>query len=212
MTLLHKGINGRNQKFGGFKSGVWATLLEFAYHTIDIRDSLSEVLGGGGLPLLAKAMEVLDTQSLETVGTHIHDVVDLDSSVEQNRTVVKRGVHDQLDGMKNTYDGMDDLLSRTAIDIAQSLPDHVAVKLNVIYFPQLGYHITVPIDPASRQPLYEGDPGDPEGGGLWERMFTTESQVYFKDARMRAMDERLGDLWNLICGEWSILAFARLSS
>jgi DNA mismatch repair protein MSH5 len=75
------------------------------------------------------------------------------------------------------------------------------VKLNVIYFPQLGYHITVPIDPVTRQPLYEGDPNDPAGGGQWERMFTTENQIYFKDARMRAMDERLGDMWNLICGE-----------
>jgi DNA mismatch repair protein MSH5 len=207
MTLLHKGINGRNQKFGGFRSGVWATLLEFAYHTIDIQDTLRKAVGGGGLPPLIKATEVLDVRSLQQVGSKIHDIVDLDSSIEQNRTVVKRGVSEQLDGMKNTYDGMDDLLSRTAADIAQNLPDHIAVKLNVIYFPQLGYHITVPIDPVTRQPLYEGDPDDPAGGGQWERMFTTENQIYFKDARMRAMDERLGDMWNLICGEQTDLYF-----
>ena len=201
MTHLHKGINGGNQKHGGFRSGVWATLLEFAYHTIDIRDTLREVLGGEGLPLLAKAMDVLDTRSLQTVGRSINDIVDRDSSIDQNRTVVKRGVNDQLDDIKNIYDGMDDLLSRTAIDIARTLPEHIAVKLNVIYFPQLGYHITMPIDPDTRQPIYEGDPDDPVVGGRWEPMFTTENQVYLKDARMRAMDERLGDLWNMICGE-----------
>jgi len=201
MTHLHKGINGGNQKFGGFKSGVWATLLEFAYHTIDIRDTLHEVLGGESLPLLAKAMDVLDTHSLQIVGRSINDIVDRESSIDQNRTVIKRGVNDQLDDLKNVYDGMDDLLSRTAIDIARHLPDQIAVKLNVIYFPQLGYHITMPIDPDTGQPVYEGDANDPAGGGRWERMFTTENQVYLKDARMREMDERLGDLWNMICGE-----------
>jgi DNA mismatch repair protein MSH5 len=199
MMHLHKGINGGNQKSDGFRSGVWATLLEFAYNTIDIRDTLREILGGEHLPLLAKAIDVLDTRSLRIVGTSIYDIVDLDSSVGENRTAVKRGINDQLDGIKNTYDGMSDLLSRTAIDIARTVPDHVALKLNVIYFPQLGYHITVPVEPNTGQPLYEGDPNDAAGGGRWERMFTTENQVYLKDARMREMDEKLGDLWNMIC-------------
>lgn len=201
MTHLHKGTNGGNPKLSGFKSGVWATLLEFAYHTIDVRDSLHEVLGGESLPLLVKAVELLDTRSLQTVGKDINDIVDRESSIEQNRTVVKRGINDELDEIKDVYDGMDDLLSRTAIDIARTLPDQIALKLNVIYFPQLGYHITMPIDPNTRQPVYEGDEDEPASGGRWERMFTTENQVYFKDARMRAMDERLGDLWNMICGE-----------
>ncbi|KAF7512474.1 hypothetical protein GJ744_001409 [Endocarpon pusillum] len=199
MIHLHKGINGGNQKSGRFKSGVWATLLEFASHTIDIRDTLREVLGGESLPLLAKSMQVLDTRLLQSVGRNINDIVDRESSIEQNRTVVKHGVNDQLDDLKNIYDGMDDLLSRTAMEIARNLPDHIAMKLNVIYFPQLGYHITMPLDPHTRQPLYEGDPDDPASGSRWERMFTTENQVYLKDDRMRAMDERLGDLWNMIC-------------
>jgi DNA mismatch repair protein MSH5 len=200
MTHLHKGINRGNQRFRGFKSGVWATLLEFTYHTIDVRDTLREVLGVEGLPLVAKSMDVLDARLLQNVGTSIHDTVDLDSSIEQNRTVVKRGVNDQLDDIKNIYDGMGDLLSRTAIDIARNLPDHIAVELNVIYVPQLGYHITLPLDPDTGQPVYEGDPDDAAGGGRWERMFTTEHQACLKDARMRAMDERLGDLWNMISG------------
>lgn len=204
MTHLHKGINGGNQKFGGFKSGVWATLLEFAYHTIDIRDTLREVLGGEALPLLAKAMDILDTRLLQSVGRSVHDVVDLDSSIDQNRTVVKRGVNERLDETKNIYDGMGDLLSRTAANIARTLPEHIANKLNVIYIPQLGYYITMPMDPDTGRPLFEGDPDDIESGGLWEQVFTTENQVYFKDARMREMDERLGDLWNMICGEPSL--------
>lgn len=200
MTHLHKGINGGSQKFRGFKSGVWATLLEFSYHTIDIRDTLRELLGAENLPLVAKAVDVLDTRSLQNVGTSIHDTVDLDSSIDQNRTVVKPGVNEQLDETKTIYDGMDGLLTRTAIDIARNLPRHIGEVLTIIYVPQLGYHITLPLDPATGHPIYEGDPDDAAGGGRWERMFTTENQAYLKDARMRAMDERLGDLWNMVSG------------
>lgn len=201
MIHLHKGINGGNQRFGGFKSGVWATLLEFAYHTIDIRDTLREIIGGENLPLLAKAMDMLDTRLLQNVGRSINDIVDRELSIDQNRTVVKRGVSDNLDDLKNIYDGMDDLLSRTAVEIARTLPDHIAVELNVVYFPQLGYHITLPIDSDTRQPIYHSDPDDLVSGGQWETMFTTENQVYLKDNRMRAMDESLGDLWNMMCGD-----------
>jgi DNA mismatch repair protein MSH5 len=201
LTHLHKGINGGSRKVGAFKSGVWATLLEFAYQTIEIRDTLREVLGGETLPLLAKAMEVLDTHMLQIVGKSINDIVDRDSSIAENRTVVKRGVNDQLDEIKNVYDGMDDLLSETAREIAQTLPDHIALKLNVIYFPQFGYHITMPIDPDTGHSLYEGDADDPDSGGRWQTMFTTGNQVYLKDTRMREMDAELGDLWNMICGE-----------
>jgi DNA mismatch repair protein MSH5 len=194
-TLLRKGISGRNQKHGGFKSGVWASLLEFAYHTIDIRDTLREVVGGGTLPLRAKAIEVLDVQKLQRIGKAIHDVVDLESSIEQHRTVVRRGINDELDEIKDIYDGMDSLLSKAAVAITRTLPAGFKHSLNVIYFPQLGYHITVPINAETAQPVYDG------GDTPWERMFTTQSQVYFKDDRMREMDEQLGDLWAMICGQ-----------
>ena len=194
-TLLHKGINGGNQKHGGFKSGVWASLLEFAYHTIDIRDILREVIGGENLPLLAKAIDVLDVQKLQRIGKAVNDIVDLESSIEQHRTVVKRGINDRLDEIKDVYDGMDELLSKTAAQIIGTLPADLGLHLNVIYFPQLGYHITVPINAETGQPVYDG------GHRPWERMFTTQNQVYFKDDRMRDMDEQLGDLWAMMCGK-----------
>ncbi len=194
-TLLRKGIDGGNQKFGGIKSGVWASLLEFAYHTIDLRDTLREVTGVGKLPLWVRAMEVLDAVQLQRVGRTIHDIVDLELSIEQHRTVVKRGVDERLDETKNHYDGMDHLLSRTAIEIVRTLPPDINPNLNVIYFPQLGFHITLPIDDQTGHPMYEG------GDEPWDRMFTTKNQVYFKDRRMHEMDEQLGDLWAMICGE-----------
>jgi DNA mismatch repair protein MSH5 len=193
-TLLRKGIGGSNQKYGGFKSGVWASLLKFAYHTIDIRNTLREVIGGENLPLCAKAMDILDVQKLQRIGKAVHEVVDLESSIEQHRTVVKRGVNGRLDEIKDIYDGMDGILSKTAVAITRTLPAGFQPNLNVIYIPQLGYHITVPINTETGQPIYDG------GDTAWERMFTTQNQAYFKDNRMRELDEQLGDLWAMICG------------
>jgi DNA mismatch repair protein MSH5 len=193
-TLLRKGIGGSNQKYGGFKSGVWASLLEFAYHTIDIRNTLREVMGGENLLLCAKAMDILDVQKLQQIGKAVHEVVDLESSIEQHRTVVKRGVNERLDEIKDIYDGMDGMLSKAAVAITRTLPTGFQPNLNVIYIPQLGYHITVPINTDTGQPVYDG------GDTAWERMFTTQNQAYFKDNRMRELDEQLGDLWAMICG------------
>jgi DNA mismatch repair protein MSH5 len=192
MTLLRKGVNGVNQKLGGFKSGVWASLLEFCYHTIDVADSLNEVAGGESLPLRTRGLELLNKFELQRIGKMVHDVVDLELSIKQHRTVVKYGVDDNLDKIKEMYDGMDELLSKTVRQISASLavPD---VGLNVIYFPQLGFHITVPIDGATGDAVYSG------GATPWERMFTTKNRVYFKDERMHDMDEQLGDLYAMIC-------------
>ena len=193
MTMLHKGVDGGGGRYSSFKSGVWSSLLEFCYHTIDIVEGLRDVLGAESLPLCARAMEVLDRFHLQRIGRMVHDVVDLDSSTEQHRTVVKRGVDENLDKIKDVYDGMEDLLSQVAGQIADLMPQEIGCSLNVVFFPQLGFHITIPFDEITGRALWDG------GENAWERMFTTQNQVYFKDARMREMDQDLGDLWASIC-------------
>lgn len=193
MTMLHKGIEGGNSRVRTFKSSVWSSLLEFCYHSIDVVGSIREVPGSEQLPLCAQALETLDRFQLQRIGKMVHDVVDLDSSIEQNRTVVKRGVDDILDQIKDGYDGMDEMLSQFAIEIAREMPAEVDSPLNVIYFPQLGFHITVPVDQATGEAVWNG------GGQHWDKIFTTNNQAYFKNGQMRQLDEDLGDLWAHIC-------------
>lgn len=64
----------------------------------------------------------------------------------------------------------------------------------MIYFPQLGFNIAIPFDQMGHA-AYTGD------NGSWEQVFTTENRAYFKDKRMRELDEKLGDIYGLICGE-----------
>lgn len=63
----------------------------------------------------------------------------------------------------------------------------------MLYFPQIGFLLTVPLDPNTNQAVYEGGFDDP-----WESMFSTEGQAYFKNAEMREMDEHFGDLYGMI--------------
>ncbi|EEP81051.1 predicted protein [Uncinocarpus reesii 1704] len=172
MVHLQKGISTGHARFKGFKSVVWATLLEFAYHAIDIHEILKEVIGMESLDLCVK--------------------VDLEASVQEHRTIVKPRVDQGLDKLKETYNGMDSLLSQVAVTIAATLPERLGNELNVIYFPQLGFNIAIPLN-EFRRPVYDG--GD-EG---WTQVFTTENRAYFKDFRMHEMDEKLGDMYGNIC-------------
>ncbi|KAL8972895.1 MAG: hypothetical protein Q9183_000284 [Haloplaca sp. 2 TL-2023] len=118
------------------------------------------------------------------------------SSLRSHRTVVKPGVDEELDQMKNTYDGIEDLLNRTSQSIAETIPAQYSLELNVIFFPQIGFLISIPSDPVTGRGNYEGEDTD---GGAWDRIFSTRSRVYYKDYRMRELDETLGDMYAVIC-------------
>ncbi|EFW16551.1 DNA mismatch repair protein Msh5 [Coccidioides posadasii str. Silveira] len=192
MIHLQKGISTGNARFRGFKSVVWATILEFAFHSIDIHETLKKIAGAEKLNLCA--MHKLELAKLHQVGRVIHETVDLESSVQERRTIVRPGVDQELDKMKEMYNGMESLLSDVAVTIAATLPEELSNELNVIYFPQLGFNIAIPLDEQGR-PVYDG--GDEE----WAQVFTTENRAYFKDFRMHEMDERLGDMYGNICAK-----------
>jgi len=99
--------------------------------------------------------------------------------------------------MKQTYDGIDDLLSRTARAVAATVPEQFSIDLNVIFFPQFGFLISMPLAGQTGAGTYEGGDDEEE---QWDKMFTTGLRAYYKDFRMREMDETFGDMYALICG------------
>ncbi|KAL8718148.1 MAG: hypothetical protein Q9225_004683 [Loekoesia sp. 1 TL-2023] len=165
---LRKGIsNGMGKGFSGIKSSVWSSLRSFAFHALQIVDAISEMMGAESLSLRGK-----------------------------HRTVVKPGVDEELDNMKRTYDGSEDLLSKSSQSIAETVPQQYSLDLNVIFFPQIGFLISMKRDPRTGGVNYEG-PGTDNGG--WDRIFSTGDRVYYKDFRMRELDETLGDMYAMIC-------------
>ncbi|KAI9036427.1 MutS family protein MSH5 [Aspergillus affinis] len=189
---LRKGISTGSAKITGFKTTVWATLLAFAFYGIDIHDALKETSTGCRLELHQKALRAIETAQLYKVGRMVQEIVDIDSSEEQGRTVVKPGLDRELDKMKDTYDGLSSLLKQVAIEIATTIPESLEINVNVIYFPQLGFNIAIPLTERG-EASYVGPVDD------WELVFVTENRAYFKDFRMRELDQTLGDIYGLIC-------------
>ncbi len=114
-----------------------------------------------------------------------------------HRTVIKSGVDDELDAMKRTYDGMEDLLNKFSQDIAATIPAVYSLDLNVIFFPQIGFLISIPLNPETGRGDYEGGEREDQ---RWTRIFSTGSWVYYKDFRMKELDDTFGDIYSVICG------------
>ncbi|KAF9106612.1 MutS protein msh5 [Mortierella sp. AM989] len=107
-----------------------------------------------------------------------HIKLDFDESMIEGRCVVKHNVDEELDRMRHTYHGLDNFLSEIAKEISLTIPSDFTSTINVIYFPQLGYLVTVPMNPnwKTDQDFYlEG----------LSYQFSTESTVYYKNDAMR---------------------------
>lgn len=82
-----------------------------------------------------------------------------------------------------------------AHEIAEEVPIGLPADINVIYFPQLGFLISMPKDEETGRSLWEGSDEDP-----WEHMFSSEEIAYYKNDTMKAMDIDPGDIYTEICG------------
>ena len=172
----------------------WKSLMEFAYYALKIRSHLVEVELQGDY--LKDILQQLIPNDLRDLGTMINTFVDFDEFESEDRFVVKPNVDEELDEMKRTYAGLDDLLSMVARDEVLKVPREWANLLNVVYFPQLGYLISLPLnDYMIETGHYDIDPLVFQVTQLdIKQKFATESNAYYKNERMKELDQVLGDL------------------
>ena len=195
LIQLRKGVSRSAGKGGGIGRGAWASLRSFAFHALEVRDILSEIIGAERLSIHRRIMEAFEGRHFAQVGRRISEVIDFEDSADRDRTVVKHGIDDNLDEMKRRYDGIEALLSNVADLISAGVPQFLGANLNVVVFPQIGFLIAMGLDAETGEPVYEGDMDDP-----WERVFSTVDTAYFKNSKMSEMDEEIGDMYTLICG------------
>ncbi|KAI4142752.1 MAG: hypothetical protein LQ340_007241 [Diploschistes diacapsis] len=195
VTNLRKGISGGSSQNRGVASGVWFTLRSFAFYTINIRQAIAELQHGQHLDICNKVLEKFEVHHLGTVGKMITDIVDFTESQETHRTVVLPGVDETLDGMKRQYNGLEDMLNHLSREIGHGIPKNYALNLNVIFFPQIGFLISMPINPITETVDYRGVEGEE-----WREVFHTADRVYFKDFRMEELDGTVGDIYADVCG------------
>ncbi|KAG8626256.1 hypothetical protein KVT40_005201 [Elsinoe batatas] len=178
----------------GVHRTVWSNIREFLYRALEIRQAFEEISGAHRLAIFGKVMRNFDGRTMSVIGNTIGNTIDFELSIEQHRSVVKAGVDFELDEIKRTYAGMDDLLSHVATAMARTISPIYNAQLNVIFFPQIGFLISVRRIPDTTRGVYAGEEDAP-----WDQQFYTGDYVYYKDARTRAMDEEYGDVYGSIC-------------
>ena len=135
---------------------------------------------------------------MNQIGQMITETVDFERSAEHHRSVVMPGIDEELDNIKRTYDGMESLLTQVATRLSNDLPEWAAKYVeNCIFFPQLGFLTVVPLDPETGKSLYEGEGMEND---VWEKMFASNDMGYYKNQRMKEMDDYFGDMYGMICG------------
>lgn len=191
---LHKGINSGLNRNGKMSTTIWPNLCQFAFHALKITDILLELVGAEHLAVVAKIGEVFNKKLLAEVGTLINDVVDFTASQEQRRTIIQAGVDENLDEAKRAYDGIENLLSQAAEHVANKVPANLDSKVNVIFFPQIGFLISIRLSELTGTGVFEGTDQDP-----WEKMFSTEANAYYKSNLMIQLDQEFGDVYAHVC-------------
>ncbi|KAL6704002.1 hypothetical protein ACN47E_008853 [Coniothyrium glycines] len=194
VMLIHlkKGVRGATKGSGVSRSS-WTSIRAFAFHALQIKDTLQEIIGGEGLAIKAKVFNEFESYHLAQIGRKINQTVDFEQSAEESRTVILPGIDEELDAMKRTLDGLDSLLNEVAKKLSEKMPSSLRADLNVIYFPQIGFLVTVPVDPTLGTAVYEGNVDN-----RWERLFSTEEQIYFRSSETREMDDHFGDVYGMI--------------
>ncbi|KAG7088348.1 hypothetical protein E1B28_012352 [Marasmius oreades] len=177
---------------GRAKLGAWQGLIKFTVCCALLRETLGDLHEAAGLHVVRKLNSSLDIASFRDVGTRINEIIDWEESIEAQRVCVRPHIDEELDNRKHVYHGIASVLSKVAEQISQTVPEDYATTLNVVYFPQLGFLICVPL----REEWQSEEDIKTMNG--WTFQFSSESQVYFKSQEMHDMDSHIGDLHSLI--------------
>ncbi|KAI5805773.1 muts domain V-domain-containing protein [Geopyxis carbonaria] len=190
------------------RGGEWNSLMDFCVSVLKVRTAMQEMVGVRELPIYQKIMKTFDVGALQLIAEAISGTIDFPESAIYDRVVVQQGIDKQLDELKHVHDGIVHMLVEVgrAISADLDLAPDISSRLNVVFFPQLGYMITMPNiseegsttesesrstrhteAPVGMSSLYEG----PD----WTMQFFTQNAFYYKHPKTRALDEEIGDVF-----------------
>lgn len=135
------------------------------------------------------------------VGELIAGTIDFQQSKEARRTCVMQGVSAELDELKRNYDGLEYFLNEVAALLIEEIPEWAQQYVkNCIFYPQIGFLTVVSLNPETGRGNFEGEG---LGDDVWERMFVSDGNIYYKNRRMKELDGQYGDLYCMIVGKYS---------
>ncbi|EKM51809.1 uncharacterized protein PHACADRAFT_262157 [Phanerochaete carnosa HHB-10118-sp] len=178
-------------KSGRAKVSDWQSLVKFAFHSVMLHEALSELDYSGRVEIVRKLCKVLDVAGIRYVGNVVNETIDWEESRNAARVCVRPHIDEDLDKLKHIYHGIDTVLSKVAERVSATVPIDYATTLNVVYFPQLGFLICVPMQDDWRENGVDVMEG-------WSFQFSSDVQVYFKSQEMHDLDRHIGDIHSSI--------------
>lgn len=94
-----------------------------------------------------------------------------------------------MDELRKKYHELPEFLSDIVKKVASRITNPLISTVNVVYFPQLGFLVTIPIE----ENVDIGNVKEPEPE--FELQFTTEKVAYYKECTTRRLDEEIGDIY-----------------
>ncbi|PBK97772.1 hypothetical protein ARMGADRAFT_1044451 [Armillaria gallica] len=145
-----KGIKNVPRMLGILKDGRgkisdWQGLVKFTFHCAMLKDALTELHAASHVDVVKELFNVLDIACFRDVGNRINETVDWEESTQAGRVCVRPLIDEELDNRKLVYYGIDSVLSKVAQQMSQLVPANYAPSLNIVYFPQLGFLVCIPM-------------------------------------------------------------------
>ncbi|KAK7600081.1 hypothetical protein V3481_001639 [Fusarium oxysporum f. sp. vasinfectum] len=192
LAQLRKGIEFPSAGHS-FDRGVWATIQKFTAQALTLRDTIGLFNGGSDIVIFKKLIHTLEPASLVVVGDMINKTIDFEQSKARHRSSVRTGIDPQLDELKRRYDGMDSFLTEVVNQLNRELPQWARKHVrSCIFLPQIGFLTVVESNRLTGNGQYEGEG---TAVGAWEKLFTADGAVCYKNSYMRELDEEYGDMY-----------------
>ncbi|KAI8889964.1 hypothetical protein K501DRAFT_313117 [Backusella circina FSU 941] len=167
----------------------WKSMIEFARHTIAVHTTLTHL--GVNISIIQNAQELTSVSIMRDISNEIQAKISFEMSDGEGRVVVQTNINPELDLLREKYKQLDDYLLKVAHGISKELPIKYGATLNVVYFPQLGYLVTLPRI-HSENAAIEG----------FELQFVTQENYYYKNSKTTdekiELDSTIGDIYGMI--------------
>ncbi|KAI9171900.1 MutS protein [Paramyrothecium foliicola] len=156
-----------------FDRGIWITLRKFAAQALKLRECAT-TFSIQNVDVVLKLIKGIQPASLVAVGDMVNKTIDFEQSRSRQRSSVRAGVDLELNELKRRYDGMGSFLTLVVDQVNSKLPTWASQYIR------------------SWNGLYDGEGAD---GGKWEKLFTADGAVCYKNTYMKELDELYGDMY-----------------
>ncbi|OBR05161.1 MutS domain V [Colletotrichum higginsianum IMI 349063] len=176
--------------------GVWWTLTRFALSMLRLRDAVLQLQEGHDIAVFRQMIEATPVVIIKSVGELVGTTVDFEETKASSRVAVRWNVNPQLDRLKQTYHGLDSLLSDVSTSMSRKLPEWAQKYVTgCVFWPQLGFLTVVPLLPNTGEAGYEGQGLNED---RWDKRFVANGNVYYKNRCMLELDDQFGDTYSRI--------------